>query len=132
VHRIVVGAVICDDSGRVLIGRRRRPPELAGAWEFPGGKVEPGESEAAALVREVREELGVQIEVLARIDGQWPVRSDLVLRLFTARIREGTPLAGSDHDAVMWVAPDELPGVGWVPVDLSALPAVVGALRATP
>jgi 8-oxo-dGTP diphosphatase len=132
VQQVVVGAVILDGSGRVLAARRHSPPDLAGAWEFPGGKVEPGESDDAAVVREVREELGVVVEVLERIDGEWEIRDGLRLRLFTASIREGSATPGPDHDAVMWVAYDELHRVEWTPADRAALPAVVGALCATP
>jgi 8-oxo-dGTP diphosphatase len=131
-QQVVVGAVILDGSGLVLAARRRGPSELAGAWEFPGGKVEPGESDEAAVVREVQEELGIVVEVLERIDGEWEIREGLVLRLFTARVYDGIPGPGPDHDAVIWVAYDELHRLGWTPADLSALPAVVGALRATP
>jgi 8-oxo-dGTP diphosphatase len=132
VQQVVVGAVILDGGGRVLAARRHSPPELAGSWEFPGGKVEPGEADAVAVVREVYEELGVVVEVLERIEGQWEIRDGLRLRLFTARIREGSVTPGPDHDAVMWVAYDELDRVTWTPADRAALPAVVGALRATP
>src|SRR5882757_6987647 len=66
--RVVVGAAIVRD-GRLLAQRRARPAELAGRWELPGGRVERGESEAAALRRECREELGALITVLDRIGG---------------------------------------------------------------
>ena len=76
--RIVVGAAIVHD-GRLLAARRSAPADLAGGWELPGGKVEPGESEADALVRECREELGVAVVVGERVPGEWPLRDDLVL-----------------------------------------------------
>ena len=77
---IVVAAAI-ERDGRYLAARRTRPTDVAGLWEFPGGKVEPGETEEEALVREIREELGVEIAVGERIPGEWPLRDDLVLHL---------------------------------------------------
>ncbi|MFM7212080.1 MAG: NUDIX domain-containing protein, partial [Actinomycetota bacterium] len=69
---VVVAAAILRD-GRYLAARRTRPAWAAGRWEFPGGKVEPGETEQQALVREIREELGVEIEVVRRFSGEWPL-----------------------------------------------------------
>lgn len=66
---VVVGAALFDDGGRLLAARRSAPPELAGRWELPGGKVEPGERPDAALVRELREELGVDAETVERVPG---------------------------------------------------------------
>ena len=86
---VVVGAALLD-KGRVLAARRSAPPEVAGGWEFPGGKVNPGESEREALVRECREELGVEVEPLGRLDGEQPLKTGYVLRLRFRRIgRQG-------------------------------------------
>jgi len=121
---IVVGAAIIQ-GGRLLAAQRIEPPELAGWWEFPGGKVEPGESDEDALVRECREELGVEIELVERIGGDWPMRSGLVMRVWTARIIDGEARPLEDHSAVRWLGPDELYDVDWLPADLP----VVGELR---
>lgn len=70
---MVVGAAVLND-GRLLAARRSAPPDLAGRWELPGGKIEPGETPEHALVRELREELGVEAEPVARIPGEWPLK----------------------------------------------------------
>jgi 8-oxo-dGTP diphosphatase len=121
--RIVVGAAIVRD-GRLLAARRSAPSELAGGWELPGGKVEPGESEAEALVRECREELGVAVLAGARVPGEWPLRDDLVLRVYLAAILDGDPHPLEEHDEVRWLADAELFSVAWLPADLPAVTAV--------
>ncbi|WP_269853443.1 (deoxy)nucleoside triphosphate pyrophosphohydrolase [Streptomyces sp. RPT161] len=125
--RVVVGAALLH-QGRLLAARRSAPPELAGRWELPGGKVEPGETAEQALVRELREELGVEAEPLERIPGEWPLRADLVLRVWTARLAEGSapPRPLEDHDALRWLAPAEVAGVDWLDQDR---PAVAEAAR---
>lgn len=121
---IVVGAAILE-AGRLLAAQRIEPPELAGWWEFPGGKVEPGESDEAALVRECREELGIEIELGERVGGDWPMRSGLVMRVWTARVIDGEARPLEDHSAIRWLGPDELYDVAWLPADLP----VVAELR---
>lgn len=78
---VVAGAVI--DGDKLLIAQRAKPAELAGQWELPGGKVADGESEPQALVRELREELGIEVEVGARL-GEDVVVGNLVLRAYSA------------------------------------------------
>jgi 8-oxo-dGTP diphosphatase len=123
----VVGAIIVD-GGRVLAARRTSPPELAGQWEFPGGKVEPGEDPHDALVREVAEELGARIAVGAELtnDGAaWPISDKYELRLFFATVVEGRPEAGSDHDHVTWLPTEELESIEWVATDRNAIRRLV-------
>lgn len=120
---VVVGAALLD-QGRVLAARRSAPPEVAGGWEFPGGKVDPGESEREALVRECREELGVEVEPLGRLDGEQPLKTGYVLRLWSARLVLGEPRALEDHDTLRWLGPDELYDVAWLAADMPFLPAV--------
>lgn len=122
---IVVGAVVIAD-GRVLAARRTRPAELAGRWEFPGGKVEPGEDPSAALVREIREELDATIDIGAEVvgDGPWVISERYVLRLYAATVAAGAPRPGVDHDALRWLCVDELESVAWLPSDRLALAAV--------
>ncbi|MFJ4902349.1 MULTISPECIES: (deoxy)nucleoside triphosphate pyrophosphohydrolase [unclassified Streptomyces] len=121
---VVAGAVF--DRGRLLAARRSAPPELAGRWELPGGKVEPGESGEQALVRELREELGIEAEPLERVPGQWPLKPGYVLRVWTARLVSGVPAPLQDHDELRWLAPDEGDSVDWLEQDR---PAVAEAVR---
>ncbi|MFJ5775961.1 (deoxy)nucleoside triphosphate pyrophosphohydrolase [Streptomyces sp. NPDC093094] len=119
---VVVGAALID-GGRLLAARRSAPPELAGRWELPGGKVEPGEAPEAALVRELREELGVGAEVLARVPGEWPLRPPYVLQVWAARLLPGAgePEPLEDHDELRWLAPGELWDVDWLDQDVPAV-----------
>ena len=104
----VVTAIIRHD-GKVLLTRRREGTHLAGLWEFPGGKVRRGESMEDALIREVREEIGVRIKVGSLIDEETHAYSDRTVHLhfFDAHIVEGTPrpLAVAD---LAWSFPSEL------------------------
>ena len=122
---VVVGAAIVR-AGRVLAARRSAPAAVAGGWEFPGGKVEPGESETDALVRECREELGVEIRVGALLGTV--AQDSFVLRVYRAALLAGEPLPLQDHDELRWLAADEAPAVPWLPADLPLLPAVCEAL----
>ncbi|MFI6011827.1 (deoxy)nucleoside triphosphate pyrophosphohydrolase [Streptomyces sp. NPDC051243] len=128
-ERIVVGAALLD-RGRLLAARRSAPEELAGRWELPGGKVEPGEAPEAALVRELREELGVDAEVLERVPGQWPLKPPYVLQVWTARLLPATPEPKplQDHDALRWLSPGELWDVDWLDQDVPAVRQVAGRL----
>ncbi|MFE6173419.1 (deoxy)nucleoside triphosphate pyrophosphohydrolase [Streptomyces sp. NPDC056464] len=129
-ERIVVGAALLD-RGRLLAARRSAPVELAGRWELPGGKVEPGEAPEAALVRELREELGVDAEVIERVPGTWPLKTPYVLQVWTARLRPGTgePEPLEDHDALRWLSPGELWDVDWLDQDVPAVREVAARLR---
>jgi len=101
---------------------------LAGLWEFPGGKVEPGESETAALVRECEEELGVHIAVGDRIGDDIPLgHRHTVLKIFAARLVDGEPSA-LEHAELRWLARDDLDDVPWLPADAP----IVTALREGP
>ncbi|MET9295221.1 (deoxy)nucleoside triphosphate pyrophosphohydrolase [Streptomyces sp. NPDC003077] len=123
--RVVVGGAVCD-RGRLLAARRSAPPALAGRWELPGGKVEEGETPEQALVRELREELGVEAEPLERIPGEWELKPGLVLRVWTARLISGEPAPLEDHDELRWLTPDRRDEVDWLDQDR---PAVAEAMR---
>jgi 8-oxo-dGTP diphosphatase len=124
----VVGAAIVHD-GRVLVAQRSGGP-YDGLWEFPGGKVERGESDLSALVRECAEELGVAIvpqaflgEVLLDgvVGGGAPGAS--TLRVWSARLAAGEPVA-HEHAELRWVQAGDLEALDWIPADRPLLPAV--------
>lgn len=129
---LVVGAVIVDrfpNSTRVLAARRTRPADLAGQWEFPGGKVEPGESPQEALRREIAEELGVAVDIQGELrpptGHTWPASNGYRMRLFLAVIDRGRPQPQDGHDMIRWLARDQLTEVEWLASDhgvLSTLP----------
>mgnify|MGYP002039551163 CR=1 FL=1 len=118
--RVVAGVVVRD--GRVLVARRGPGMTAAGEWECPGGKVEAGETDADALVRELDEELGIGVEVGPFLtEVRVPRRRDvLVLRFYTARLVRGEP-AITEHDAVKWVTADELDTLKWQAADEPAV-----------
>ncbi|MET7857342.1 (deoxy)nucleoside triphosphate pyrophosphohydrolase [Streptomyces sp. NPDC005318] len=124
---VVAGAVY--DQGRLLAARRSAPPELAGRWELPGGKLEPGETGEQALVRELREELGVEVEPLERIPGEWPLKPGYVLQVWTARLVSRVPAPLEDHDELRWLGPGENGTVDWLDQDRAA---VAEAMRRLP
>lgn len=128
----VVGAALVD-GGRVLVAQRSGGP-YDGCWEFPGGKVDPGESDLAALVRECTEELGVLVAPGAFL-GEVPLdgvvaggpRGASTMRVWSARIVSGEPVA-REHAALRWVGPAELDDVDWIAADRPLLPAVTELL----
>lgn len=124
--QVVVAAAILE-RGHLLAARRSRPPWLAGAWELPGGKVEPGERDEDALVRECREELGVDLVLGARVGGDWPLGATGTLRVWAAALGRGTPAPLQDHDELRWLPPGRWGGVAWLPGDRP----VVEALRSS-
>lgn len=124
--RVVVGAAIVW-RGRLLAAQRSAPPELAGGWELPGGKVDPGEREEDALVRECREELDVDVRLTGRLEGEWPVPPSAVLRVWTASLTRGMPRP-LEHAALRWLAPDDLYDVPWLEADYPLIPHLRAAL----
>jgi 8-oxo-dGTP diphosphatase len=129
--RLVVGAAIVDDLARpttLLSARRTEPAKLAGGWEFPGGKVEPGEAQLDALRREIREELGVEIEVGSLLEGPqrdgWPLGDNFVIQVWLARVSVGEPRPLEDHDRLQLLTRTELYDVAWLPADLPIVDAV--------
>jgi 8-oxo-dGTP diphosphatase len=127
-RRVIVAAVIIVD-GRVLACQRSAPPEVAGRWEFPGGKVEPGETDQQALIRECAEELGVRVGVGARVGPDVRLaHGRAVLRVFAVDLVGGDRPRALEHTSMRWLTVDELDSVDWLPADqpiVAALPALL-------
>lgn len=127
--RVVVGAAILDAAGRLLAARRSAPPALAGRWELPGGKVEDGEADEAALVREISEELAVDVRLHAQVGADWPMPGRAaVLRVWRAEVVSGEPRAVTDHDELRWLEPGQWADVGWLDADLPVVERLAGEL----
>ena len=124
---LVVAAALFDREGRVLIARRPPGKQLAGLWEFPGGKVEPGESPEAALIREVKEELDLTVDeaALAPITFASHAYADfhLLMPLYAVTRWEGEPVA-REHDGLAWAAPDDLGSYAMPPADAPLISAL--------
>jgi 8-oxo-dGTP diphosphatase len=125
---VVVATALLRD-GAVLAAQRTRPAELAGRWELPGGRVERGETEADAVVRELREELGAEVRVTGRLGTDLPL-TDVLLRVHTAELVPGSPEPKPlEHAALRWVDAADVPGVDWVPADRAVAAELVALLR---
>ncbi|MGH3358404.1 MAG: (deoxy)nucleoside triphosphate pyrophosphohydrolase [Nocardioidaceae bacterium] len=124
---LIVAAAILRE-GRVLAARRTYPPELAGRWEFPGGKVDPGESPEHACVREVREELGCDITVGWQIL-EAPIPDVHRMRMYACALVDGTEPVATEHDALRWLAADELDDVPWLDGEAPFVAALRELLR---
>ncbi|WBQ06960.1 (deoxy)nucleoside triphosphate pyrophosphohydrolase [Kribbella sp. CA-293567] len=116
-QQIVVGVAVIR-AGRVLAALRPGPD---GGWEFPGGKVEAGETDEQAAVRELREELGLEIEPGRSLGLDQPINDKYVLRVYTASLLTGEPVL-REHGAIRWVGAGELAELDWLPADRPFLP----------
>jgi mutator protein MutT len=122
----VVAGALLDDQGRVLIAQRPPGKHLAGGWEFPGGKLQPGEDRRAGLARELREELGITITTprpLIRVRHSYDY-GDVLIDMWVVRSYQGEP-KGLDSQALRWCTPDELGSMELLPAD----GPIVAALR---
>ena len=117
----VVAAVIRDGEGRIFATQRGYGPYKDG-WEFPGGKIEPGETPEEALKREIREELDAEIEVgepAGRIEYDYP-EFHLSMDCFFCVLLSGA-LILKEHEAAKWLSREELDSVAWLPADMSLI-----------
>ena len=117
----VVAAVILK-CGKIL-ATQRGYGEFKGLWEFPGGKLEPGESPEAALVREIREELKAVVEVgelITTVEYDYP-RFHLSMDCFWCRLESGSGIELTEHEAARWLGVDELESVEWLPADVEVV-----------
>ncbi len=118
---LVVAAVI-RDGDRILACRRAEGTTAAGRWEFPGGKVESGETPQRALARELREELGIDADIGDLLDRTVTRVGDREIDLACYRVAaRTTPTSSTDHDLLRWLAPAELRTVEWADADLPAV-----------
>lgn len=116
----VVAAIIKD--GDKILATQRGYGEFAGGWEFPGGKVEPGETDEIALKREIQEELEVEIEVgefVHKIEYDYP-NFHLTMNGYFAKVVHGT-IVLTEHQAAKWLTKDTLMSVEWLPADISLI-----------
>ncbi len=124
----VVVATALVHGHTLLAAQRTRPPELAGRWELPGGRVEAGETEREAVVRECREELGTVVVPGGRLGTDLPIAAG-VLRVRTARLAVDAPLPRPlEHAALRWVEATDVPRVEWVDADRAVVPELVHLL----
>jgi len=135
-RRLVVAAAIVDDldsPARLLAARRSRPEHLVGRWEFPGGKVDPGETPVEGLHRELMEELGVRVELGDELpgpdDGGWIITDRHVLRLWLAVVVDGVPRPLVEHDDLRWLDRSSLLGVDWLDGDVRIVEALDAVLQ---
>jgi 8-oxo-dGTP diphosphatase len=121
----VVAAALADGEGRVLLQRRSPGRAMAGLWEFPGGKVEPGERPEAALVRELAEELGIEVEIAALAPAAFASADNggrhMLLLLYLCREWRGEPRP-LDAAELAWVRPEEVTSLPMPPADEPLIP----------
>ncbi len=115
----VVCAILVREDGRVLVCQRGHGSHLGGLWEFPGGKVEPNELPEAALIREMREELAIEVSCgrsLRPVEWNYG-RGAIQLLPFVCHITEGAPRA-LEHAAMRWCSREEFSSLDWAPADV--------------
>ena len=128
---IQVVAAVIEDGGRIFATQRGYGPWKDG-WEFPGGKIEPGESPRQALIREIREELDIDVavgEALAAVEYDYPA-FHLSMQCFWCRMTDRTPVL-KEHEAARWLGAGELDSVAWLPADRTLIAQIRASLSRT-
>lgn len=123
-RKIEVVAAVIFDNGKIF-ATQRGYGDFKDGWEFPGGKMEVGETREEALERELREELEIKAkveELIKTVEYSYP-KFDLTMHCFKTKIVEGTPKL-LEHEAAKWVAKDEIDLVDWLPADLEVIEEV--------
>ena len=118
----VVGAIIENENNEILCALRGPEMTLPNYWEFPGGKIEDGETKEEALKREIKEELGCTIKVYEPIEDTTYEYDKVIVRLetFMAKVISGTPVI-SEHAEIKWITREGLPALNWAPADIPAI-----------
>jgi 8-oxo-dGTP diphosphatase len=116
---VVVAAIIQDEHGNFLCAKRGDWKSLPGKWEFPGGKANAGEELAQALVREIKEELSVDIKVVREFDRS--TTGDIELVCFVCDLISEKPTTSTDHSELRWVSEKDLAALDWSEADLPAV-----------
>lgn len=118
----VVGAAIIE-NGKMLAAQRAQGRSLGGLWEFPGGKIEPGESVDAAILRELQEEFGAKAEVTGHVAGMFSYEYDFgIVELQIAYVKLLSPIVKTiAHDELRWVTPTEASQLEWPPADVTPI-----------
>ena len=122
----VVAAIITKD--KKIFATQRGYGDFKDGWEFPGGKVEPGEKPEDAIVREIKEELGADIKVtgfLLTVEHDYPT-FHLSMDCFWAELKDGSDVKLLEHEAAKWLARDDLDSVDWLPADVKVVKAIKG------
>lgn len=121
--KIVGTAIIVNDEGKILIGQRPEGKDLAGLWEFPGGKQEEGESIKDCIVREIYEELSVHCEVgrfLLSVSKKYP-HGEFKLMVYEVRVKDIENLKANVHQDIRWVSPDDMDNYEFPPADIEII-----------
>jgi 8-oxo-dGTP diphosphatase len=118
----VVGAIIQNENKEILCALRSKDMTLGKFWEFPGGKIEQGESIGDAIVREIKEELDCTIEFVDVFHDNTHEYENIIVNLITAQCKlvDGTPKA-SEHEKLLWLSKDYLESLTWAPADIPTI-----------
>jgi len=136
--QLVVGAVVVDDlhqPTRFLAAQRAYPAQLRGQWEFPGGKVEPGEAPQAALARELCEELDIVAKIGMEVIpdtplSAWPLKPGLEMRVWLVSTERPEISPGTSHMQVKWVTPVQALDLNWLAPDLPIVRQIIKLMGA--